>query len=277
MAELLLVLVWGSIAVLVMVLRTRRRPAIDLRESFAHVSFATPSGEVGGNTMRVVRIARQGMFADVDPFDVPADMLLLAESFWYCVGPGPSYFVAVPTVERRPQGMVLSWLVRPLSEAQLRSALSTDAAALAAAFDDDAQPFAGDVRYRLHQGVPRPAPGASAWPTPPVPTAAGSRDATHPAALAALGGLATAVITVPPVMGFYWGWTTPGQFDPWLHALAQASMSWVIYAHAIAEGALLHTAEGRSVAVAFVVVAVLFAWVFLPSRWRVVASPAAPA
>lgn len=264
-----MVLVWGSIAVLVLVLRRRQRPAIDLRESFADVRFASPSGEVGGNAARVVRIERQGLFADVDPFNVPADMLLLAESFWYCVGPGPSYFVAIPTVERQPGGMAIRWMVRPLSEAQLRSALSTDAAALAAALDNSAPPATGDVRYRLHHGVPRPVPGASSWPTPPVPTPTGARDAPGGAGLAVLGGVALALLVVPPVLGFYWGWTTPGQFEPWLHALAQASMSWVIYVHAIADGDLLQTTQGRSVALAFVAVAAVFAWVFMPARDRI--------
>jgi hypothetical protein len=263
---LLMVLLWGSIAALVWVLRRRRRPATDLRESFADARFATPSGEVGGNAVRVVRIERQGLFADVDPFDVRADMLLLAESFWYCVGPGPSYFVAIPAVERQPRGVAVKWIVRSLSEAQLRSALSTDAPALDAAFGHDAPPFAGDVRYRLHQGVPRPARGASAWPTPPAQAAVETKDAAPAAGLAALGGLAVAVITVPPVMGFYWGWNTPGQFDPWLHALGQAFMSWVIYLYALADGELLHTAQGRSVALAFVAVTVVFAWVFMPPR-----------
>lgn len=263
-----MVLLWGSIAVLVVLMRQRRRPAIDLRTSFADARFPTPGGEVGGNAVRVVRIQRQGMFADVDPFDVPADRLLLAESFWYGVAPGGSYFVAVPSVERGADGYAVRWMVRPLSEGQLRAALADDPGALAAAFDASA-PHAGDVRYRMHAGVPHPAPGASAWPAPPGRPATGaSQQGLSPAFLALLGGAAVAVLTVPPVLGFYWGWNTPGQLDPWLHALGQAFMSWVIYLYAIGDGELLHTVQGRSVATAFVLVTLLFAWAFMPARPR---------
>lgn len=271
METLLMLVVYGSIAVVVLALRARRRDGIDLRRSFDTVRFETPAGVVGGDAVRVVRIRRQGLHADVDPFDVPPDLLPLAESFWYCVAPGPAYFVAISSAELRDGRMLPAWTTRSLTEAQLRAALADDPAALAAAFAPPAPRGMLDVRYAMHRGTPVPAPGAGSWPAPPLPahglTPGEARRATRDRWLrAGVAGMATAVLLVPPAHAFYWGWTHPDGVSPWLQAAGRAVMSWLVYLYMLVEGEILWSEEGRSVAIAFVACAALFALLFVRPR-----------
>lgn len=270
MELLTMALVYGAIAIVLLALRRRRRPGTDLRRAFAAVHFETPRGVVGGDAVRVVRVRRQGMFADIDPFDIPPEMLPLAESFWYCVAPGPSYFVAIASADLREARAVPVWTTRALSEAQLRSALADDPPALAAAFAPDGDPAARDVRYTMRAGVARPAPGASRWPAPEPAQPPEVRDAPGDARgrwlRGALAGLAMAVLLVPPLHAFYWGWTHAAGFAPWLAASGRALMGWLVYLYMLADGELLRSAEGRSVALAFVATATLSALMFVPRR-----------
>lgn len=98
-----------------------------------------------------------------------------------------------------------------------------------------------------------------------------TRSKTIMAALA-LGAL-TAFVLVPPVLGFYWGWNTPvrtagGTWNPWVVALSQMFMGWVIYPLQLVEGDLLSDREGRSVAIAFVVTTVLAGAAIYPGLGR---------
>lgn len=123
---------WASLlVVLVMIViglwnRKGRRQGLD--RAFADVSFQTPAGAVRGKDMRVVK----------DVFDSPLGEKIPTGAHRYCVGPGPSYFVAICqatgyTWRKQP---ILGWVVRPLTAERMRHALAGDDEALRAAFGD---------------------------------------------------------------------------------------------------------------------------------------------
>lgn len=102
----------------------RRRVMQALRETFHALRFDTPAGTVGGDALRVVKVFRQGMpYAYDDVFNLPIGPRQVSDSFWYCVGPGPSYFLAIPIVEVGFGRANVSWVVRPLSLERMRAAL----------------------------------------------------------------------------------------------------------------------------------------------------------
>lgn len=114
----------------------RRRVRQALRTTFAALRFNTPDGPVAGIEVRVVKVYKQGVpFAYDDVFNLPAGMRQISDSFWYCVAPGPSYFLAIPLVEVGFGRVDIQWVVRPLTEERLRVALQDDAAALRDALD----------------------------------------------------------------------------------------------------------------------------------------------
>lgn len=102
----------------------RRRIGQALRASFDALRFATPAGDVGGDAVRVVKVYKQGlpMLYD-DVFDLTWGARQVSDSFWYCVAPGPSYFLAIPLVAVGMGRVDIRWVVRPLSEARMRGAL----------------------------------------------------------------------------------------------------------------------------------------------------------
>lgn len=110
----------------------RKRLKQALRDSFRVLGFSTPDGTVGGNAVRVVKVYRQGMpLVYDDVFEMHSGRKHLADSFWYCVGPGPSYFVAIPMVEVAGWGRLrVQWAVRSLTAERMRAALQDDKAAL---------------------------------------------------------------------------------------------------------------------------------------------------
>lgn len=58
-------------------------------------------------------------------------------AFWYCVGPGPVYYVAVARYVRNGwRSGRYDWVVRPLDAERMRGELSSDQDALHAAFGD---------------------------------------------------------------------------------------------------------------------------------------------
>lgn len=58
-------------------------------------------------------------------------------AFWYCVAPGPNYYVAIARYMRDGwRGGRYQWEVRPLDAARMRGALDADGDALHAAFGD---------------------------------------------------------------------------------------------------------------------------------------------
>ncbi|MFC5570178.1 hypothetical protein ACFPN1_08920 [Lysobacter yangpyeongensis] len=85
--------------------------------------------------MRVVKVYKQGVrFVYDDVFNIPVGPRHISDSFWYCVGPGPSYFLAIPLVEAGLGRVKVSWVVRPLAAERMRAALVDDEQALRDAF-----------------------------------------------------------------------------------------------------------------------------------------------
>ena len=102
----------------------RRRVKQALRETFVALRFNTPDGPVGGDAIRVVKIFKQGMpIAYDDVFSIPVGPRWISDSFWYCVGPARTYFVAIPMVEVGFGRAKVTWVVRPLSEERMQAAL----------------------------------------------------------------------------------------------------------------------------------------------------------
>lgn len=125
--DLVLPLLLTSLVVAIGIYSTvlgRRRVRQALRTTFEALRFQTPDGTVGGSALEVVKIYRQGMpFAYDDVFALRGGPRHISDSFWYCVGPGPSYFLAIPMVEVGFGRVAVRWAVRPLSEERMRAAL----------------------------------------------------------------------------------------------------------------------------------------------------------
>lgn len=110
----------------------RRRVQRALRDTFLALRFDTPDGRVAGDAIRVVKIFKQGMpFAYDDVFSIPVGPRQISDSFWYCVGPARTCFLAIPTVEAGLGRAKVTWVVRPLSEDRMRAALIDHPEALA--------------------------------------------------------------------------------------------------------------------------------------------------
>ncbi|QGW64601.1 hypothetical protein GOY17_06500 [Lysobacter soli] len=111
---------------------TVQREAMRLQAAFDALSFPTPAGPLPGEALTVVKIAYQ---LDADDPDVrtragPAHF----DSLWYAAGPGPSYFLAVCTLDARASDLSARWVVRVIDEARMRAALTDDARAQMLAF-----------------------------------------------------------------------------------------------------------------------------------------------
>jgi hypothetical protein len=135
--ELLPILLMPGFLVLAIyqTLEGRKRVKRALRTTFLALRFTTPGGVAGGDAMRVVKVYKQGVpFVYDDVFEIPVGPRRISDSFWYCVGPGPSYFLAIPLVEAGLGRVKVSWVVRPLSAERMRSALVDDEQALREAF-----------------------------------------------------------------------------------------------------------------------------------------------
>lgn len=114
-----------------------RRIERELRQSFARQTFQTELGPISGAALKVVKMhqERSGLRRR-DP------VLELAfrgdpyggDAFWYCVGPGPSYFLAIALLQAGSGPVDVQWVVRPLTEARMRGALIGDRKATALAF-----------------------------------------------------------------------------------------------------------------------------------------------
>lgn len=106
-----------------------------LRRSFEALRFTTPEGVVTGDRVRVAKVYRQGMpLAYDDVFELSLGARQWSDSFWYCVGPGPSYFVAIPMAAVGMGRVEVQWVVRPLTMERMRAALQDDEAALERVF-----------------------------------------------------------------------------------------------------------------------------------------------
>jgi len=111
----------------------RRMQRAAMQASFVAQSFDTPNGRVKGNALQVVKVSR---LAASTPNGVEGMNIKTRDEFWYCVGPGPSYFLAIPTVGIRNGLSVefVRWVIRPLSEERMRGALQGDQRAVNLAF-----------------------------------------------------------------------------------------------------------------------------------------------
>lgn len=109
--------------------RSRRRLERALQASFRALQFDTPHGTVSGAQLHVVKIGRSVMPDDGSGGE-PAD------AFWYCVSEDRSYFLAMATLHPGARGVMVTWVVRPLSEEHMRGALVGDSKANALAFGD---------------------------------------------------------------------------------------------------------------------------------------------
>ena len=127
---LLAILVFAAIVALLV--DKRRRQAKAMRRSFSELTFDTPEGQVKGDALSVVKVAA---LSASTPNSVEGFATDTRDEFWYCVGPGPSYFLAIPTVGSR-YGFVafVRWVIRPLSEERMRAALQGDRRASKLAF-----------------------------------------------------------------------------------------------------------------------------------------------
>ena len=74
--------------------------------------------------MRVVKVFKQGLpLVYDDVFAITWSAGRISDSFWYCVAPGPSYFLAIPFVTVGMGRVDVRWVIRPLSEERMRGAL----------------------------------------------------------------------------------------------------------------------------------------------------------
>jgi hypothetical protein len=96
-----------------------------LQRTFDTLPFETAQGRRYGPDMQVVKQVT---------FEVSAQNHPLT-AFWYCVGAGPSYFVAMAQYQRQGWlGGHYEWTVRTLDESRMRHALMGDKQALLATF-----------------------------------------------------------------------------------------------------------------------------------------------
>ncbi|MBN6150776.1 hypothetical protein JR065_10520 [Xanthomonas sp. AmX2] len=114
--------------------RGRQKVERTLRESFARRTFQTAEGQVSGAALQVVKISRQtSRYAGDDVYRLVRDPVP-NDAFWYCVGPGRTYFLAIAIVQAGNGKVSAEWIVRPLSEQAMRGALTGDRKAQALAF-----------------------------------------------------------------------------------------------------------------------------------------------
>ena len=106
------------------------------QETFERLRFPSRDGAAfTGAQVQVVK-QLQGRF---DGMQQPGPRWMAQASddaFWYCVGPGPSWYLAIPISRRNGFQWDVDWVVRPLDEGRMRAALSGDTEALRLAFGE---------------------------------------------------------------------------------------------------------------------------------------------
>ncbi|MBO9829528.1 hypothetical protein J7373_14845 [Xanthomonas sp. A2111] len=117
--------------------RMGRSQVTDLLEaSFREQAFPGERGPLRGSDLTVVKRSRQtieGSYGHVYSL-APGAALQTADAFWYCVGPGPSWFLAIPVVTSGFGKAQVQWIVRPMTEGRMRVALQFDRKATRLAF-----------------------------------------------------------------------------------------------------------------------------------------------
>jgi hypothetical protein len=128
--RILLFIAFAAIVILIMI-RERRVELRRAQKSFDAVEFPG-SGGLRGRDMRVVK-----RMTDTVRLQLGGSIVLGAH--WYCLGPGPSYYVAI--AQRAQSGWLhsrLEWVIRPLSAERMQDALMGDKEALILAFGEEA-------------------------------------------------------------------------------------------------------------------------------------------
>jgi len=130
----ILIAVGVAIALVAYYFAQRARERVATHASFQAQTFDTPEGRVTGSALRVVKMSS---LSATTP-NMPEDRLTKTrDEFWYCVGPGPSFFLAIPTIGiRYGQVVFVRWVIRPLSEERMRGALAGDRKAAKLAFGE---------------------------------------------------------------------------------------------------------------------------------------------
>lgn len=126
------VAVWliGMLALVVLTWRARRWLRARSHREFEDLVFRTPAGPLPGREMTVIkRVVHPGTSALGSA---------RGSAFYYCKGPGPSYFMAMREAPdaHRGEGTPGAWVVTPLTPERLRGALAGDEDALGRAFGD---------------------------------------------------------------------------------------------------------------------------------------------
>lgn len=115
-----------------------RKTKAAVMQSFNRLTFDTSEGRVAGVELKVVKVSKQPMqFAD-DIHTLGHDSQP-SDAFLYCVGPGPSYFLAIAIARAGFGALSVDWVVRPLTELRMRGALIGDRKATALAFGNAAE------------------------------------------------------------------------------------------------------------------------------------------
>ncbi|MBB3278043.1 MULTISPECIES: hypothetical protein [Pseudoxanthomonas] len=100
-----------------------------LQRSFEGLRFPAGTGTLRVDEITVVKRVTHEVSRHSDHAPLAA--------FWYCVGPGPNYYVAVAEYQRNGwRSGRYQWVVRPIDEERMRGALGGDPDALHAAFGD---------------------------------------------------------------------------------------------------------------------------------------------
>lgn len=111
-----------------------QRDAWRLQAAFDELQFPTPHGPVAGEALTVVKIAYQTDQTDALPAvrSTPERW----NSLWYAAGPGPTYFLAICTLDTHAPEPAPRWAVRALDETRMREAVSGDRRAEMLAFGE---------------------------------------------------------------------------------------------------------------------------------------------
>lgn len=131
---LLMLLVLIGLGVLLAVWQANRNAAVLLRQaqetSFAQLRFPTYGQRLTGAEVTVVK---RGNKPPPGPA-LPSVSDVAKASWWYCVGPRRSCYMAIAQCERHWLGWKVRWMVRPVDQEHMRQALHGDDDALWQAF-----------------------------------------------------------------------------------------------------------------------------------------------
>lgn len=104
----IIVLVAVCVATVIRARRSRER----INQSFARMRFDTPNGTVTGADLVIISKRQRFIGAMYEQRAVPGAPGMPSDAFWFCFGPGPSYFLAIPMFERRWEGDSIEWIQR---------------------------------------------------------------------------------------------------------------------------------------------------------------------